>query len=185
MIKLNNKGSGFIQLPFLVLTIISFYLLSTELIKKHFYIQQNLVQAKECLSQLVDIHQKYNSYIKKTNDLILATHLGKMLPSLAPFSGNIRKLIQYSQEVMFLSYLFNLSSSSFCRIEQYSKFSSPKPYERSNGFFKREKTGTVKIKKTTYSISLCFKKSKLLIRVNFNSKKDQVIWIAKERDTCR
>jgi len=65
MIKLNNKGSGFIQLPFLVLTIISFYLLSTELIKKHFYIQQNLVQAKECLSQLVDIHQKYNSYIKK------------------------------------------------------------------------------------------------------------------------
>lgn len=184
--KLDQRGSSIFQFSFYLFLFFLIYLLGILFIKKNIYQQQNLIQAKICFNQLSSKHLSYVDYMIKTNNLIRASHLGDIAPPFSAYSSEFRKLVQYSQEINYFWYQFDLPKSKFCHFNQYRVYLGSMPFEREQSLFKREISGAVILKKSTYDFFLCFTKINLLIKNSFDLKlsEGKSLWEAREKENC-
>ena len=165
LLRKNNKGSFTLFLALSLLVLISLFSMGLMQAKKHIFLQQRYIKAHKCMTHTSDAHRFYTERIILSNQLIRSTNIIGMVPKLKITMHSLKKLLQFGQEVIYLDYLRTITSYKYCKVYQITDYLNSLPFKRSNMmFFKREKSGAIKIKKRTYKKYIWFKKLKLEVK---------------------
>ena len=182
----SNCGEATILFIFSVFIFLGLITISTLLIKKHITIQIELLNLKICHSKIEKHHLDYVRSIEAGNKIIILSHLGKAYMPLAITSRSINKIVRYAQEYKYHHYIYKLLRTPRCNQISKTDYMSPYPFIRRNGYFKRENSGIVKKKKSTYKRNLCFNSIKVNIKNTYriNLTGTSTKWTARDMAYC-
>ncbi len=182
----SNSGEATILFILSIFIFLGLTTVSTLLIKKHMTTQIQLLHLKICHSKIEKHHLSYVRSIEAGNKIIILSHLGKAYMPLAITSRSINKIVRYAQEYQYHYYIYKLLRIPRCHQSAIIDYVSPYPFVRGKGYFRREKSGIVKKKKSTYKRNLCFNSIKVNIKNTYkiNLTGTSTKWSAKDIVYC-
>ena len=124
--------------------------------------------------------------MERINNIIRVNHLLKYIPKLNISAKGLINLSKIAQETFYLNYLISLAKIKTCQFKEIQNYITGTPYERKLLYFKREKSGAARRKKSKYHLRSCFKGLKIVVLSEYKLEnlKLESNWIAKEKAAC-
>lgn len=156
-IKLLQKGNLLFPGIIIILLVTSYLIISIDHIINDQILLKNRIDTYLCFKFL---NIKSIKYIKKINALNTVIQLAYPLLIIPALSAEAKSTIEASktiQDIIYISYMKNLSFNSFCTIKQASSFIYQHPFKRISailllGGFKRKSNHTTQISKKKWAV---------------------------------